>query len=104
MDYKVIITDDAFEDLDNILYYLLFVLKNEQAAQNVLSDFELTKEHISHVAGSLKLCENSKLREKGYRRLEFQKHSYFLLYRIEGSLVIVDAVFHDLQDFEKRMK
>lgn len=104
MDYKVIVTDDAFEDLDNILYYLLFVLKNEQAAQNVLSDFELAKGHLSHMAGSLKLCENSKLREKGYRRLEFQKHSYFVLYRIEEKLVIIDAVFHDLQDFEKRMK
>ena len=54
MDYKVIVTDDAFEDLDNILYYILFVLKNEQAAQNVLSDFELTKQHLSHIAGSLK--------------------------------------------------
>lgn len=42
MGYKVIVTDDAFEDLDNILYYILFVLKNEQAAQNVLSDFEQT--------------------------------------------------------------
>ena len=40
MDYRVIVTDDAFADLDNILYYLLFVLKNEQAAQNVLDDFE----------------------------------------------------------------
>ena len=103
MDYKVIVTDDAFEDLDNILYYILFVLKNEPAAQNVLSDFELTKQHLSHIAGSLKLCENSRLREKGYRRLEFQKHSYFLLYRIEGTLALIDAVFHDLQDFEKKM-
>lgn len=64
MDYEVVVTDDAFEDLDHILYYLLFVLKNEQAAQSVLDDF------------------------------------YFLLYRIEENSVIVDAVFHDLQDFE----
>jgi len=103
MDYRVVVTDDAFEDLDNILYYLLFVLKNEQAAENVLSDFELTKDHLSHIAGSIKLCENPKLREKGYRRLEFQKHSYFVLYRINENLVIIDAVFHDLQDFEKKM-
>lgn len=104
MDYKVIVTDDAFEDLDNILYYILFILKNEQAAQNVLSDFDQTKQHLSHIADSLKLCENSRLREKGYRRLEFQKHSYFLLYRIEGDLAIIDAVFHDLLDFEKKMR
>lgn len=104
MDYRVIVTDDVFEDLDDILYYLLFVLKNEQAAQDVLDDFELTKKRLSHMAGSLKLCENSKLREKGYRRLGFKRHSYFLLYRIEENLVIIDAIFHDLQDFEKKMK
>lgn len=68
------------------------------------SDFEQTKQHLSHIAGSLKLCENSRLRERGYWRLEFQKHSYFLLYRIEGTLAIIDAAFHDLQDFEKKMR
>ena len=30
MDYKVVVTDDAFENLDNILYYILFVLKNRE--------------------------------------------------------------------------
>ena len=62
MGYKVIVTDDAFEDLDNILYYILFVLKNEQAAQNVLSDFEQTKEHLSYIAGSLMICKILKKR------------------------------------------
>lgn len=104
MDYKVEITDDALEDLDNILYYILFVLKSEQAAQNVLDDFDLTKNHLARVAGSIGLCENPCLRERGYRRLEFQKHNYFMMYRLEGSVAIVDAVFHDLQDFEKKMQ
>ena len=103
MGYRVIVTDDAFADLDNILYYLLFVLKNEQAAQNVLDDFEHTKEQLSRVAGSLRVCENPKLRNIGYRRLEFQKHDYFMLYRIKEKTAIVDAIFHDLQDFEKKI-
>lgn len=65
MDYRMVITDDAFEDLDNILYYLLFALKNEQAAKNVLDDFKSTQEHLSHVANSLKLCDNPRMQEKG---------------------------------------
>lgn len=69
MDYRVIITDNAYEDLDNILYYLLFVLKNEQAAGNVLDDFEVTKTYLAYVADSLKLCENSNLRKREYRRM-----------------------------------
>ena len=103
MDYRVMITDDAFDDLDNILYHLLFELKNEQAARNVLEDFDATKDRLSQIAGSIRLCENPLLRERGYRRLEFQKHSYFMMYRLEGSTAVVDAIFHDLQDFEKKM-
>ncbi len=53
MDYMVEITDDALDDLDNILYHILFTLKNEQAAQNVLDDFDLTKNHLARVAGSI---------------------------------------------------
>ena len=103
MDYRVMITDDAFDDLDNILYHLLFELKNEQAARNVLDDFDATKDRLSQIAGSIRLCENPLLRKRGYRRLEFQKHSYFMMYRLEGSTAVVDAIFHDLQDFEKKM-
>lgn len=40
MDYRVYVTDDAYEALDRYIYYLLFVKKNEQAAENVLQDFE----------------------------------------------------------------
>lgn len=103
MDYRVEITEDALEDLDNILYYILFVLKNEQAAQNVLDDFALTQDRLSRIAGTIGLCENPHLRERGYRRLEFQKHNYFIMYRLEEGTAIVDAIFHDLEDFENRM-
>lgn len=103
MDYRVLITDDAYEDLDNILYHLLFVLKNDQAAKSVLDDFELTIHRLSQVAGSLKLCENPKLHAKGYRRLEFGKHNYFVLYRIVNDTAVVDNLFHSLQDFSNTM-
>lgn len=51
MDYEVIIKDDAYQDLDDILYYLLFVVRNEQAAKSVLDDLERTKDRLSCVAG-----------------------------------------------------
>ena len=36
MDYKVVVTDEAEEDLNQFIQYLLFAKKNEQAAKNVL--------------------------------------------------------------------
>jgi plasmid stabilization system protein ParE len=100
MDYKVIITDDAEADLERFISYLLFVKKSLQAASNVLDDFEQTKNELSHVAGSLKDCDNPRLQKDGYKRINFLHHRYFMLYRIEGDTAIVDNIFHDLQDYE----
>ena len=83
--------------------YLINEKNNKQAARNVLADFEATKKSLSNVADSLKFCDNPKLRELGYRRINFLSHRYFMLYRIEQRAVIVDAIFHGLQDYENKM-
>lgn len=62
MDYKVVVTSDAEEDLDRFLQYLLFEKKNEPAAGNILDDFGDTLNCLKNVAGSLSLCENQRLR------------------------------------------
>ena len=75
---------DEEEDLDRFITYLLFEKKSEQAARNLLNDFEATKTSLANVADSLKLCDNPKLRALGYRRINFGlSHRYFMLYRIE---------------------
>ena len=74
---------DAEEDFDRFITYLLFEKKSEQAARNLLNDFEATKTSLANVADSLKLCDNPKLRALGYRRINFLSHRYFMLYRIE---------------------
>ena len=103
MDYKVVITEDAEEDLNRYVRYLLFEKRNEQAASNLLDDFESTQECLKHVAGSLKVCDNPKLKEYGYKRINFLHHRYFMLFRIEKEYVIVDNIFHELQDFENKL-
>ena len=104
MGYKVVVTTDAEEDLDRSLRYLLFEKQNSQAAANVLDDFEATVLALSNVAGSMKLCENPRLNALGYRKIHFLSHRYFMLYRIEGNLAIVDSIFHELQDYEKKVR
>ena len=99
MDYKVVITADAEADLDRFIGYLLFEKQNSQAASDVLDDFEQAKRILAISAESLKLCENPRLNSLGYRRIHFMSHRYFMPYRIEGDLVIVDNIFHELQDY-----
>ncbi|HJC75511.1 MAG TPA: type II toxin-antitoxin system RelE/ParE family toxin [Candidatus Mediterraneibacter faecavium] len=103
MDYEVILTTDAENDLNEFLEYLLFEKQSEQAAKNLLDDFEQTMQTLQMVAGSLKDCENPRLRERGYKRIDFISHRYFMLYRIEGNKAIIDSIFHELQDYENRI-
>ena len=104
MDYKIVVTADAQEDLEHFIEYLLFEKQSMQAAKNVLDDFEATKESLRHVAGSLKLCDNPRLNQLGYRRINFLNHRYFMMYRIVEEVVFIDNIFHDLQDYENKMR
>ena len=103
MAYKIFMTIDAAEELEKIIQYLIEKKRNPQAATSLLNDFENTKKKLEDVAGSLQLCRNKKLRDLGYRRINFERHRYFMLYRIEGERIIVDNIFHELQDFEGKM-
>lgn len=103
MDYNIVVTKDAEEDLDRFVNYLIVEKGSIQAAKNVLNDYDVTIESLKHVAGSLKLCDNPRLRELEYRRINFLNHRYFMMYRIAGSTVYIDNIFHELQDYENNM-
>lgn len=103
MDYRVVVTKDAEEDLNRYVKFLIFEKKSMQAAQNVLDDYDATLERLRYVAGSLKFCDNPRLRQLEYRRINFSNHRYFMLYRIVDNVVFVDNIFHELQDYENKM-
>lgn len=54
MDYKVIVTEDAETDMDRFINYLLLEKKNEQAASNLIDDFEATIVTLAHAVESSK--------------------------------------------------
>ncbi|MDD6481687.1 MAG: type II toxin-antitoxin system RelE/ParE family toxin [Lachnospiraceae bacterium] len=103
MEYKIFVTEDAKEDLEHFIRYLIMEKGNIKAAQNVLDDYDATVESLKRVAGSLKLCDNPKLRQLEYRRINFLNHRYFMMYRIIDGKVFVDNIFHELQDYENKM-
>lgn len=52
MDYKVVVTEDAEEDLERFIKYLLYEKRSEQAARNLLDDFENTMRSLEQVVGA----------------------------------------------------
>ena len=100
MVYKVIITPPAKRRLDLYIAYTLVSLKNRRAAKEIRNDARATKRRLSRVATSIKICDNPILAKHGYRKLRFKKHAFVMIYRIVEETVIVDGLFHELQDYE----
>ena len=103
MDYRVVVTKDAEEDLERFIRYLIVEKESIQAAENLLNDYDATIESLKLVAKSLKLCDNERLSKLRYHRINFLNHKYFMLYRIVDNVVFVDNIFHELQDYESKM-
>lgn len=100
MAYKVIITPPAKHRLDMYVEYTAVKLQNRQATKNILEDAKISKEKLSEVADSIKYCENPILAKYGYRKFRFLKHKFVMIYRIDTDKVIVDGMYHELQDYE----
>lgn len=100
MAFRVRITPSAKHQLDMYVRYTKNVLKNCQAAHAIIDDAEKTKKVLSEVALSMKLCEHPVLKQCGYRKIAFTKHSFFMIYRVIGNTVIVEGMYHELQDYE----
>ena len=98
--YDVIISPKALSQLDGYIEYIQCTLLNEQAAKAVWDDAMDTRDKLAKVAGSLKLCDNKKLQDLGYHRINFLRHRYLMLYRVEGNTAYVEAIYHQLQDYE----
>lgn len=86
--------------LDMYVYYTIETLKNRQAAKEILADAKATKNRLSQIAVSLKICDNPILAKNKYRKIKFLKHDFVMLYRIQDKTVLVDGMFHELQDYE----
>lgn len=104
MEYEVVLTTQAKMQFRRILDYLLHDLESRQAAMNVADDFDETIIWLSHMAGSLKFCDDKVLRAKGYRTIHFRKHKYLMIYRIDDDRVYVEGIYHDLQDYESILR
>ena len=98
--YNVIISPKALSQLNSYIDYIQYTLLNVQAALSVWKDAMETRNRLSTMAESLKLCAHPQLKNLGYHAIHFKNHRYIMLYRIDGADVFVDAIYHQLQDYE----
>lgn len=100
LEYEVIITDNAQNQLEEYLSYILHSFKSQQAAEAVWNDAMETKEKLVTIAGSIKEMDNPVF--KGYKRINFSRHRYAMIFRVEGNTAYIERVFHQLEDIDNK--
>lgn len=98
--FNVELSELAEYQYDNILSYISSVLKNPQAVKNVMDDFEDTIERLEKRADTFGFCKSKRLKEMGLHKIRFAKHRYMFVYRIIDEKVIIEGMYHELQDYE----
>ena len=101
--YKVYITGRAFSDLRIRIGYLRNEKKSMQAAQALFDDYRETRSILANIAGALADPDDEKLKQRGLKRINFLRHNYFMLFRIEKEKVIIVRVFHGLEDYQNKL-
>ncbi len=100
MRYNVHISDLAYEQYDKFLDYIYHTLLNLQAADSLMRDFDATISILETQAESFGLCKSEHLRRQGFHKIHFQRHRYLFVYRVKQDNVIVEGMYHELQDYE----
>ena len=100
MQYSVEISELAEKQYDEILSYIANQLKNSQAVKNVIDDFDSTVNRLEKMADKFGFCKSERLKALGLHKIRFEKHRYLFVYRIDGQQVVIEGMYHELQDYE----
>ena len=90
----------AEKQYDEILSYIANQLTNSQAVKNVIDDFDSTINRLEKMADKFGICKSERLKALGLHKIRFEKHRYLFVYRIDGQQVVIEGMYHELQDYE----
>ena len=99
MGYNIVISQDAHNDIDNCIGYIVNDLKNPVAAQNLLDKIVQAYTEISDNPHMYAYCNDSRLRKDGYRKVVIK--NYVLIYRVDNNTqtVYVIRFFYGRQNY-----
>ena len=98
--YSIEISELAEKQYGEILSYIANQLKNSQAVKNVIDDFDSTVNRLEKMADKFGFCKSERLKALGLHKIRFEKHRYLFVYRIDGQQVVIEGMYHELQDYE----
>ena len=104
MAYNLRITKHAEKLLDRLVYYLLYRLKNEQAARHLLDSINDIYERLEENPLQFPRCRDNFLDQKGYHEVVVPQMNYVVVFSIDGNVVNVLGFFHQLENYLHKKK
>lgn len=103
MAYKLIVTEHADELLDNLMNYLLYRLKNVQAARHLLDGIENVYERLEENPLQFPFSRDTYLANKGYHEAVVGQMNYTIVFSVRADVVNIVGVFHHLENYQKKL-
>lgn len=102
--YDVVISPSANADLFNVLKYIAYELKNQQAAAKLADGIGKCYADLEEFPAAHELCRDPVLGRMGYRR--YPVGNYLVIFRVveDAQEVRVVHVFHALQNYLEILK
>ena len=86
MAYRLVVTEHAHELLDNILHYLIYQLKNEQAAKHLLDEIDIIYDRLEENPLQFPISRDTYLANRGYHEAIIGQMNYTLVFSIKKIL------------------
>lgn len=99
MVYNLFISEHAESLLDNLLHYLLYKLKNDQAASHLLDEIDKIYRRLENDPFQFLKCQDPYLNAKGYREAIISGMNYIIIFRTEDTSVHILGFFHQLESY-----
>ena len=103
MAYKLNVTEYAGELLDNIMYHLIYRLRNKQAAKHLLECMDVIYDRLEVKPFQFAECRDSYLARKGYREAVVPQMNYIIIFDVRGDVVNVVGIFHQLENYPNKL-
>ena len=97
--FRLVVSELAHSDLDNIISYIAVQLANPIAATDFLDEVEKCYGYLKSNPRIYERCYDARLAKEGYRKATIK--SYVLVYKVDQSAkkVIIHRFFYGAQDY-----
>ena len=103
MAYKLIVTEHAEELLNTILHYLIYQLKNRQAAVHLLDEMNNIYDRLEKNPLQFPVSRDTYLANKGYHEAVCGHMDYTIVFSVREDVVNIVGIFHQLENYWQKL-